>query len=102
MKRVVVQYKVQEGKVDENQSYINAIFAELAETKPDGVKYAAFLGDDGQTFTHIAEVSTSDGSNPLTETAAFQSFQSTLKTRIETPPRASWLTRVGSYGWFEP
>lgn len=101
MKRVVVQYKVLEGKADENQSYINAIFAELAETSPDGLKYAAFKGDDGQTFTHIAEVSTTDGSNPLTSTEAFKAFQSTLKSRVEIPPSASWLTRVGSYGFFE-
>lgn len=59
------------------------------------------MGYDGRTLTHITEVSTSNGSHPLTSTDAAKPFQTTLKSRVETPPKASWLMRVGNYGVFE-
>lgn len=101
MKRVVVRYKVRPEAADENAEYIRRIMAELAETQPEGLRYAAFKAEDGVTFVHIASIETADGSNPLAASPAFQAFQSTLKSRVEVPPQATWLTKVGSYGIFE-
>ncbi len=101
MKRVAVRYKVRPDAADENAMYIRKVFAELAETKPEGFKYAAFQADDGVTFVHVASIETADDSNPLGQSPAFKEFQTTLKSRVEGPPEATWMTRIGGYGIFE-
>jgi hypothetical protein len=46
---------------------------------------------------HIAAIETPDGSNPLSETAAFKAFLAGIKDRCEEPPVATDLTAIGSY-----
>lgn len=101
MKRVVVRYQVREDAADENVAYIEKVMAELAESQPDGLKYAAFKADDGVTFIHVASIETADESNPLDQSEAFKQFQTTLRGRLEVPPQATWMSKVGSYGIFE-
>jgi len=100
MKRVVVRYKVKPDCADENTSLIKAVFEELSQSAPDGIRYASFVADDGLTFVHIASIETADDSNPLAETAAFRAFQKELKNRCDEPPQATWLTEIGSYNFF--
>jgi hypothetical protein len=97
MKRVMVRYKVKPDKAEENESYIRKVFDELRANGPDGLRYASFKLDDGVSFVHIASIETSDGSNPLVETAAFKEFQSGIKDRCEEPPVAVDLDAIGSY-----
>lgn len=101
MKRVVVRYKVKSDKADENKQLIEAVFAELKETSPAGIRYASFIAEDGLTFVHVASIETDDGSNPLGATDAFKAFQAEIKDRCDEPPQATWLTEVGSYGFFD-
>ena len=53
------------------------------------------------SFVHIAAIDTADGSNPLTQSAAFQSFLAGIKERCEEQPAAIELTAVGSYRLFD-
>jgi L-rhamnose mutarotase len=101
MKRVVVRYKVKPGRADENAELIKAVFADLAETSPAGLRYASFVADDGLTFVHVASIETDDDSNPLAASAAFKAFQAEIKDRCEEPPQATWMTEVGSYRFFD-
>lgn len=101
MKRVIVRYKVDPTRVNENQALIWAVFAELKEKKPTGLRYASFLQEDGQSFVHVASVETADGSNPLSEIQAFKAFQQDIKSRCIEPPVAAGLTEIGSYGLFD-
>ena len=97
MKRVIVRYKVQEGRGEENAALIRKVFAELAETNPAGLSYTAYVGDDQQTFVHIAQIDTADGSNPLLATAAFKAFTAQLPQRCAEPPITVHGTEVGSF-----
>ncbi len=97
MKKVVVRYKVRPEHADENQRLVEAVFAELAATAPEGLRYGTFRLDDGGTFVHVASIETEDGSNPLSELAAFKEFTSGLPARCEEPPLALDATVVGSY-----
>ncbi len=80
MSVTVVRYRPKEEKADENQSLVEAVFAELAEADPGGVRYATLRLADG-TFVHIADVETDP--NPLGSIAAFAEFQSDIVDRCE-------------------
>ncbi len=58
MKRVIVRYKVKEGRGEENAEFVQAVFAELMESQPSGLSYATFQAEDGVSFTHIASFET--------------------------------------------
>ena len=100
MKRVLVQYRVKADKAAENINFINNVFKELKEKSPDGLKYASFHQPDGVSFVHIASIETEDGTNPLSESAAFKEFQKEIKERCEIPPAAVDLNEIGSYNFF--
>lgn len=96
-KAFVVRYEMRPDSAQENQRLIQNVFAELAEKQPDGIKYACFRLDDGQTFVHVGI--SSDDSNALGETAAFQEFQKNFGERAATRPDASGAELMGAYGF---
>jgi hypothetical protein len=100
MKTVMVRYKTKPDRARENEQYIEKVFQALHENRPAGLRYASFKLSDGVSFVHIASVETTDGSNPLTQTAAFKSFQAGIKDRCEEPPVATDVTELGSYRFF--
>jgi len=96
MPDVIVRYKVKEGRGDENQALVEAVFAELAQTKPEGLRYGTFRLDDGVTFIHIAR--TEGEARPFEDSAAFAAFTADLPARCDEPPAPSPATVVGQYG----
>jgi len=101
MKRVVVQYRCRPDAADANQAAIEDVFAELAQSQPKGLRYAAFRADDGVSFVHVAAIDTDDDSNPLGQSEAFKRFQAGLKERVDVPPTATWMQPIGDYGVLE-
>jgi len=100
MSKVVVQYRTRNDAADENQALIEEVFAALRESAPDGLNYTAMRLEEeeaGTVFVHVAEISTEDGSNPLSATPAFGEFQAGLADRVVEPPLARETTVVGSY-----
>ena len=93
----IVRYTTKPERADENQALVEAVFHELAATDPAGLRYASFRLDDGVSFVHVAEVTTSDGSNPLAATAAFQEFVREIGDRCVIAPDASAATLVGAF-----
>jgi hypothetical protein len=100
MKQVMVRYKIEEGRVAENEAYIAKVFEQLAREKPSGLHYASFKLDDGVSFVHIVSHEAPDGRNPLTELSAFKAFSAGIKERRRELPVVVELTEVGSYGFF--
>lgn len=100
MKTVMVRYRVKADRVDDNVRQIDAVFAELARTRPGGLAYASFKLDDGVSFVHLAAIDTADGANPLTELESFAAFTSAIRERCEEPPVTSLLEAVGVYRLF--
>jgi hypothetical protein len=99
MKRVMVRYKLNADRVEENKQFVKAVFDELNKNKPKGLRYACFGLPDGVSFVHIAFIETTDGKNPLSMTEAFSLFTKDIKDRCEVPPVAMDLTEVGSYNF---
>jgi hypothetical protein len=91
---VVVTYRVKPDAVEENERLVRAVFAELAEKQPTGLRYRTTRVDD-RTFVHMALI---DGEeNPLDEMDAFAAFTATIGERCEDGPRAIHGELVGSY-----
>jgi hypothetical protein len=91
----VIRYTTKPACADENERLIRAVFAELAERKPDGLRYSAFRLDDGVSFLHVATLDGAD--NPLLASAAFADFQSGIKDRCAEGPIPADGQVVGSY-----
>ena len=96
----VVRYKTWPDRADENQALIEKVFAELAVSTPEGVRYATFRLEDGVSFVHMAEITTDDGTNPLTEVPAFKAFGAGIGDRCEEKPVVSGATMVGGYNFW--
>lgn len=100
MGTVVVRYRAKPDRADENQALVEAVFAELNETDPGGVRYATLRLADG-TFVHVADSDVEP--NPLGSVAAFARFQQDIGDRCEPGhgPHVEEATVVGSYRVFD-
>jgi hypothetical protein len=91
----VVRYTAKPDRADENQRYVEQVFAALADSRPEGLTYATYRLADGVSFVHVAEV-TGDG-NPLLDVPAFKEFLADLPDRLVDGPHPSPATLIGSY-----
>jgi hypothetical protein len=98
MRRVMVRYTVKQGQAEANEELVRAVYRELNEGSPEGLRYATFRLDDGLSFVHVAEVDGAD--NPLLELPAFKAFTAGIGERCDVPPVSSSLTEVGSFRLF--
>ena len=98
MSVTVVRYETKPERADENQAFVDQVFAALAAERPGGLTYETFRLDDGVTFVHVASVSTADGSHPLVETPAFATFQEELMDRCVAAPLVMAATGTSSTG----
>jgi hypothetical protein len=98
MRQVIVRYKVKPEKADENVSLVKAVYAELKEKNPEGLRYATFVADDGVTFFHVASITAEQ--SPLGQIDAFKEFQANIKDRCDEPPAPVNISEVGSFNFF--
>src|SRR5215467_1371601 len=96
MNRVMVRYRVKLEQAAENEVLVRAVYEELHETRPQGLRYATFKLDDGVTFVHLAEHD-ADGPNQLTPLASFKGFQEDIAERCDDPPIVSEVSTIGAY-----
>ena len=92
---VMVRYKVKADRAEENTQLIQAVFAELVEKRPSGIRYNSYRLADGNSFVHIAIVEGAE--NPLFAIEAFKRFTSAIQDRCEELPVTTHFTLVGSY-----
>ncbi|MGD0312564.1 MAG: hypothetical protein ABSC90_08885 [Acidimicrobiales bacterium] len=92
---VVVRYTTRPERADENERLIRAVFAELADTHPEGFRYVATRLSDGVSFVHVATLD--GGVNPLDGSPAFATFLAGIGDRCVDPPEATQGTAVGLY-----
>jgi hypothetical protein len=95
MRRVMVRYKVKPERVAENEELVRAVYAELAQARPPGLRYETYRLDDGVSFVHLAQSAGRPG--PLAEIAAFARFQQGIGERCDEPPVVTELSPVGAY-----
>lgn len=94
MRQVVVRYKTQPDKAQENVRLIEDVFRELNAAAPNGVRYLALRLDD-DTFVHV--YAAEDGAQPISTLNAFKLFQGNIGDRCVEQPQASDAVVVGTY-----
>ena len=92
----VVRYTTRAESADENEKLIKAVFAQLADQQPEGLRYIAIRLDDRVSFIHVAVHDTDR--NPLADIPAFGEFASTINQRCTDGPAPVNGTVIGSYG----
>lgn len=97
MNAVKVQYKVQEGYVEQNKANIRKVMERLKSDPIDGMMYSTYTLEDGQTFVHINIGKDEATIARLNEVEEFTDFRKALKASqpIE-PPKATKLKLVGA------
>jgi len=91
----VVRYTTRPESADENEKLIKAVFAQLAEQTPEGLRYVAIRLDDGVSFMHVAVLENDE--NPLASLPAFGQFASAISERCTDGPAPVNGTVVGAY-----
>lgn len=97
--QVMISYKVKPDQIGPNADLLADVYAELAATQPEGLRYATFRLDDQGRFVAFVEFDGQPGSAAHHRLASFQRYRSTLDERCEQPPVVAVLHEVGSYGF---
>ena len=97
MKSVKVQYTVKESYAETNQKNINIVMADLQALKNSGIRYSAFILDDGKSFLHFAMYPDEDTAAIVNNLESFQYFRQQVKeSQPEIPPKSEDLTLVAA------
>jgi hypothetical protein len=97
-KRLVTRYAMRSADAaDENQRRVEAVFDELAASKPANVSYLVLrLADD--SFVHVSFHDHGDDEvNPIASTGAFARFQDGHEDRRDGGVDQQTATLVGAY-----
>ena len=89
-----IRYRVKTEKRQENRALIEAVFEELGQSAPQGLRYLVFELDDGE-FLHIVEEA--GDASPLPRLTAFQAFTRDHAARRDGPVSRHAASLVGNY-----
>jgi hypothetical protein len=101
MNQQLIRYRTKPGYAARNEELIRAVYAELHQTRPEGLRYAAFKLSDGVTFLHVVQNEDSGSPSPLLTVKAFSGFQEGLAERRADGPSRDELIPIGSYRVFD-
>ena len=97
MKAVQVRYTVRPDYVAQNRANIEKVMAALKAAPIDGVHYAAYLLEDGQTFVHMNLARSQEALDRFTGLEAFKAFQAALRASDPiTPPKPEPMNLVAA------
>jgi hypothetical protein len=95
----MVTYTVKPGREEENAALVRAVFDELAQTRPSGLRYAVFYVPDARQFVHLY---TDEGSAAGVQgLASFQAFVTGAQERHEQPASFTQPELIGDYRTFD-
>jgi hypothetical protein len=96
MNRRLIRYKTKPDMADRNAELVAAVFSELKAARPERLRYLTLRLED-DTFIHLVETTSDDGTSALPKLAAFQAFQNGIRERCAEPPLVRGATIVGNY-----
>jgi hypothetical protein len=99
MRRTMVTYTVKPGREEENAALVRAVFEELTEKRPDGLRYAVLYLPDLRQFIHLyTDEGSSSGVQAL---ASFQAFVTGASDRHEQPATFTQPELIGDFRTFD-
>jgi hypothetical protein len=100
MNQQLIRYTTRPEHAGRNEELIHAVYAELHQTQPGGLRYATFKLSDGVTFLHLVQNEHGDKPSALLAVKAFGEFQEGLAERRADGPSRDELIPIGSYRVF--
>ena len=97
--QVMIRYQLRADQLEHDGALLRAVYDELDAARPEGLRFATFVFDDGVSFASLVAFDDLPGSAPHHRLASFQHYRSTLDERCAEPPMVTVLHEVGSYGW---
>lgn len=98
MSHTLVTYAVKPGREEENAALVRAVFEELAQTQPDGLRYAVFYIPEPRQFIHLY---TDEGSpTGVQGLDSFKAFVAEAEDRHEQPATVARPELIGDYRTF--
>jgi hypothetical protein len=94
MRSTLIRYRTLPERADDNQRAVEAVFTELQQKAPAGLRYVALRAPDA-TFFHL--VLAEPLAAPMTDFDAFRTFREGLRARCAELPSPVDLTVVGDY-----
>ncbi len=99
MTQHMVQYTVKPDQAAHNEELIRALFGELDQVQPAGLRYAAFKLDDGVSFVHLV-CQDKKRHGPLPQLPALRAFHDGIRERCHEAPVRTELSEIGSFRLF--
>jgi len=100
MKAQIVRYRTLPDQLEANVLAVRAVFRELEQKNPDGIRYAAMHQADG-TFHHLV-MTANESPAPLTSLESFREFLSGVNSRCIELPTRNEVKLVGNYRMVVP
>ncbi len=98
MSHTLVTYAVKPGREEENAALVRVVFEELAQTRPEGLRYAVFYLPDSRQFLHLY---TDEGSpTGVQGLDSFKAFVAGAEGRHEQPATFAQPELIGDYRTF--
>mgnify|MGYP001218956108 CR=1 FL=1 len=101
MNQQLIRYTTKPEHAAQNEELIRAVYEQLRQDRPEGLRYAAFRLSDGVTFLHLVQNEDNDKPSPLLAVKAFGEFQEGLAERRAEGPSRDELIPIGSYRVFD-
>ena len=99
MRQTIVTYTVKAGRDQENATLVRAVFEELAQTRPAGLRYAVFHVPVSRQFVHLY---TDEGSTTGVQGLdSFKAFVAGAEDRHEQPATVTQPELIGDYRTFD-
>ena len=100
MPHTIVTYTVKPGRETENVKLVRAMFEELAQTQPDGFRYAVFQLPQTRQFIHLY---TDEGAESgVQQLSSFQAFVAQAQDRHDQPATFAEAELIGDYRTLQP
>jgi quinol monooxygenase YgiN len=99
MDRTIVTYKVKEGRVEENEALVQAVYAGLEANGHAGIHYGTYKKEDGLTFVHIAAFESEEAREVFNANEAFKAFTAEIGERCDIPPKPENVGHFASYNF---
>ena len=99
MSHTIVTYTVKPGREEENAALVRAVFDELAQTQPTGLRYAVFYLPDSRQFIHLYTNERSPTGVQALD--SFKAFVAGAEDRHEQPASFAQPELIGDYRTFD-
>ena len=93
----MIRYTVSPEQVEQSVVLLRAVYADLEQARPHGLRYDTFQLDGSGSFLALIESEGDPVAAPHHRLASFQRYRAALSEICTEKPTVTYLDEVGSY-----